>query len=532
MLRAILLSAAVALARADDTTTTTTTTTVAGAASYVTLSPGWCMAAEQGDLTESYGGELGPTECKAKCDALPACQAYETDLSTSQDDYECSLYGNPLPAIEGFEERKKALVAPNNIPTRADGTLETACYIKLFTYTTTHTGHCRGTDTDTPLNPYESNDDQNACKAKCDALPACRAYSVAEGLCYLYLYGNALYTINGFTTPQSSADDAHPVTQGTGQAGATCHVKDATYTEHNGICMAEESGDLTYSHVIEAQLTLNQCKEKCDSIPECQAYEMREVCVLYGNPLPAIVDFKSMPGTLSAPNNIATKGDGGEGSCYINAVTYPIKATTTSSSTSSATTEEPSTTTLHVNGYTSHAGFCRGEDTGMTPNYITSQNASAQECKATCDGRQGCQAYALRHDYDDVCDVYAYPLPEIAGYTQNNNNPDAGTITQGSGSAKATCYIKDATTSSSVAVAPAAAPAPPPQLAAAPTTAPQDSDWNHWYTVSIAGGTLFLASGVVWYHRGSIAIRCKDAATFVGVQGFEQDAVVEEMNLL
>ncbi|MEK9534492.1 MAG: hypothetical protein VW104_06415 [Halieaceae bacterium] len=50
--------------------------------------------------------------------------------------------------------------------------------------------------------------------------------------------------------------------------------------------------------------------------------------------------------------------------------------------------------------------------------------------------------------------------------------------------------------------------------------------------MSIAGGTLLLASGVVWYHRGSIAIRCNDAATFVGVQGFEQDAVVEEMNLL
>jgi hypothetical protein len=56
--------------------------------------------------------------------------------------------------------------------------------------------------------------------------------------------------------------------------------------------------------------------------------------------------------------------------------------------------------------------------------------------------------------------------------------------------------------------------------------------WNQWYTVSIAAGTLSLASGVVWYHRGSIAIRCKDAATFVGVQGFEQDAVVEHMSLL
>lgn len=61
--------------------------------------------------------------------------------------------------------------------------------------------------------------------------------------------------------------------------------------------------------------------------------------------------------------------------------------------------------------------------------------------------------------------------------------------------------------------------------------APQDSDWNHWYTVAIAGGSITVLAGVAYASSG-MTVNCDKAAKFIGFEGHETAAKVEEMNLL
>ena len=227
-------------------------------------------------------------------------------------------------------------------------------------------------------------------------------------------------------------------------------------------------------------------------------------------------------------------------------------ATTTSSSSTSTSTA----TTVAVNGYDTLAGSCVDEAMQTVKNFY-SLSQTFETCHAACTSRPCCDAFHYRCSpglSSHFCQLY--------GLTEADK-PDGwginhGAQTQvfgGSGVGTNTCYVKSqptsaacttTTTSSStvavyynlvvrtganptLAVTQAAGPG---VSVVAPSPQAGSSGWNHWYTVAIAGGTLSVVAGVVWYRRDTIAIRCKDAAKFMNVGNSEPDGVVQEMNLL
>ncbi|MEK9534494.1 MAG: hypothetical protein VW103_04515 [Halieaceae bacterium] len=153
-------------------------------------------------------------------------------------------------------------------------------------------------------------------------------------------------------------------------------------------------------------------------------------------------------------------------------------------------------------------GVCTGSTKSDVLSHYYNHQIDATQCLNQCSSLLKCQAYAVNVN-GPGCILYGETFDAVDGYTAKKGRvlhwpwTQGYPVTQGDGSSTAKCHIKIATTTTAVAGAASYATHHPGYYC------------NQWYTVSIAGGTLLLASGVVWYHRGSIAIRCNDAATFV-----------------
>ena len=70
-----------------------------------------------------------------------------------------------------------------------------------------------------------------------------------------------------------------------------------------------------------------------------------------------------------------------------------------------------------------------------------------------------------------------------------------------------------------------------PGVSVVVATQDASSEWNHWYTVAIAGGSITVLAGMAYATNG-VTANCEEAAKFIGFEGHETAAEVEGISLL